>query len=145
MNKKKLVWALVVVLALIGLAYGYREYNRGPVDIRSAEAIRLKATELYTAFANDSAAAGKKYSGKILELTGEVNASTTETGSRQIILLQSGLAGASVNCTMENISQAVQPGQTITLRGMVTGMGETDDILGIPGDVYLDRCILMNQ
>ena len=40
--------------------------------------------------------------------------------------------------------QQVRAGQPVFIKGIVTGLGESDPMLGLAADVYMDRCYLQN-
>ncbi len=144
MNRKK-TGLIFLLLVLSVLAVGYYQYNRGPVDIEHSDALSTDAQTLYLSFSRDSAQANRSYSGKVIKLTGMVESVTTNARQKQVILLASGYPGASINCTMEKPGQQVRAGQPVFIKGIVTGLGESDPMLGLAADVYMDRCYLQTH
>jgi len=135
--KKILVFAAVLVAA--GICIGFYLYNKGPVNVAAADAVNISAPDLYRIYSTDTAGA-KKYSGKILEVTGEVNSFSFNQKKQKIILLKTATAGAFINCTME-VDMDVPANSSVIIKGICSGIGQGDEDLGIKGDVYLTRCI----
>lgn len=138
-HKKRLLIAASLIL-IGGLATGYYFYNKGPVDVKSARGIEVEAAKLYQVFSTDSATAGKRYTGKIVTVSGTVKESTVNKSGEKVLLLSTSSDGGYINCTMEGELVKADPGQPITLKGIAAGIGQGDADLGIPGDVYLTRC-----
>jgi len=140
---KKLILISIAILALTGGAVGYYMYNKGPRDVRSASGIKINADALYTIFATDSTEAKKKYTDKIVQVTGEITEVSTNLQQQKVVLLKTAVEGAHINSTLEIADENLHAGQTITLKGIASGMGQGDADLGIPGDVYLIRCYIV--
>lgn len=142
-SKYKMIFFFIVVLVLLGGAFGYYLFNKGPLDVRSSSATKISATTLYQQLSTDSVSALTKYAGKILEVSGRVSSVTSNQKKEQVILLESGSGNAYVNCSMEEIITNAEASSTVTIKGICSGIGEGDIDLGISGDVYLTRCILI--
>ena len=144
MNRKaKNILTLLLLVALLAAVFGYYLFNKGPVEVRNSDAIKANAIELYEQFNTDSTAALNKYSGKILQVTGEVTAVSLNQEKQKIILLKTNTGGASVNCTMEEDPGDVKINAVVNIKGICSGIGQGDEDLGIKGDVYLTRCFLI--
>jgi hypothetical protein len=135
--KKILVFAAVLLAA--GICIGFYLYNKGPVNVTAADAVNISAPDLYRTFSTDTTAA-KKYSGKILEVSGDVNSFSFNRAKQKIILLKTATTGAFINCTMETDMDA-PANSSVIIKGICSGIGQGDEDLGIKGDVYLTRCI----
>lgn len=142
-TKQIILIAIAILIIAVG-GTGFYFYNKGPLDVRSGKGIRVNAAELYNIYSNDTLAAKKKYTGKIVEVTGEVNEISTNALQQKIVLLKTTAGGAHVNCTLEESTDNIQPSQKITLKGIASGIGQGDAELGILGDVYLTRCYVAN-
>ena len=139
MAKKSILITLLLVACLTA-AIGYYLFNKGPVDVRNSAAIKTTATELYKLFDTDSSGALKKYSGKVLQITGTVAAVSLNQKKEKIILLKIDTDGASINCTMEEDPGEIKPNDKVDIKGICSGIGQGDEDLGIKGDIYLTRC-----
>jgi cytochrome bd-type quinol oxidase subunit 1 len=144
-STKKILMVIVVVAAVVVAVTGYRMYNKGPVNVADAEAIKATPAALYTSYTLDSAAAQKKYDGKVLELTGQITDVSENSQKQQVILLKTSSSGGNINCTMEESVAGARAGDNITIRGICSGIGQGDADLGILGDVYLTRCLISNK
>lgn len=138
--RKKNIVIFILAIIIIGGAIGYYMFNKGPVNVKNAQAIKVDAVELYKSFLKDSVQAKQTYTNKILEVTGMVTRVSKNQQNQVIVMLQTNEEGAYINCTMEE--EAVSPGENkqAVLKGICTGMGMSDPDLGILGDVYLIRC-----
>ena len=70
MNKsvKRNILVLLLLSILAIATVGYYLYNKGPVDVKNSNAIKVSAADLYKEFISDSAVALKKYEGVVSEL-----------------------------------------------------------------------------
>lgn len=142
-KSKKSILISLLLIVLLAAAFGYYLFNKGPVDVKNSSAIKTNAAALYDKFDTDSAAAFKNYSGKILEVSGEVTAVSENQEKATIILLKTNAGGASVNCTMEEDPGEIKINDRVNIKGICSGMGQADEDLGIKADVYLTRCFLI--
>jgi hypothetical protein len=141
--KKKTILLLFFVLLAAAAGTGYYLYNKPAVNIEDADAPSVLATDLYRSFITDTATAKKIYTNKILRVTGTVSQLTKNQQQQQLVMLNSGVDGAAVNCTLEGPAMNLQAGEGVSLQGICNGIGEGDPDLGIMGDVYLVRCYLV--
>lgn len=144
--KKSTRTFLLIILALLitGGGIGYYLYNKGPVDVQDSNSIKVTAIALYDSYTKDSAVAQKNYTGKILEVSGEVHEASLNQQQKQVILLENGSDGSYINCTMEEPAQKIKATDKVTIKGICSGIGEGDADLGIKGDVYLTRCYFVS-
>lgn len=134
---------IILLLILSGAAIGFYFYNKGPVDVQDSSAIKVNAVELYDAYIKDSATAQKKYTGKILEVSGDVHDVSLNQQQKKIVLLDNGSDGSYINCTMEDSTANIHASDKVKIKGICSGIGEGDTDLGIKGDVYLTRCYIV--
>jgi hypothetical protein len=138
--RKKNIIFLFSAIIIIAAATGFYFYNKGPVNISNADAIKIDAVALYEAFSKDSVQAKKNYADKILEVSGVVKQVSKNQQNQVIVMLQTNEAGAFINCTLEGESADLTENKPVLLKGFCTGMGMGDADIGILGDVYLVRC-----
>mgnify|MGYP003536180731 FL=1 len=141
--KKKNIIIIFLAVIIIAGAIGFYFYNKGPVNVKNAAAIKTEAAALYQSFLKDSTVAKKTYLNNVLEVSGLVMKISKNQENQVIVMLQTNESGAYVNCTMEEVAGLAENKQ-VTLKGICTGMGMGDADLGIMGDVYLVRCYLIN-
>lgn len=133
----------LLFLLVAAAATGYYFYNKGPVSIEKAVAEKTTAPELYLAFINDPTGAQKKYSGKVIGVSGTVSQTSTNQQGQTIVLLKTGSGSGFVNCTLEKPANTVfKEGDPLQIKGICSGLGEADIDLGIQPDLYLERCIV---
>jgi hypothetical protein len=115
-------------------------WNKPHRNIKDATAIEINAIDLYRILSQDSTKTKSLFVNKIVAVTGEVKRIQKNREGAQVILLQTGITDASVNCTMEENSTKIKAGDTIEIKGICIGYISADEDLGLPGDVFLTRC-----
>jgi tRNA_anti-like len=125
---------------LIAFIAGYLLWNKPHRDIKNANAIEINAGDLYNIFTNDSTKAIATYLNKVIKVSGIISSISFNQKQQQIILLKTMVAGASVNCTMEENTNNYKEGDTIILKGICSGYISGDADMDLPGDVFLIRC-----
>jgi len=137
------IFAIIILVAIVtGVSWGFYQFMRKPADLKNVKAeYVLNSGELYSAFEKDEAAATAKYSGHIIEITG--NVAQVEYGSIDSTLnitLRPDDEFSGVICTFSGkddkniIKNAI--GEQITVRGECSGM-----LL----DVLLNNCVLVEK
>lgn len=140
---KKRIGISILIVVLLCASVGYYLYQKGPLDVKSSPAIKVNAAGLYDQFSKDSTGSLKKYSGKVVEVTGVVSSVSLNQQKQQIILLKTPANGAFVNCTMEESAGNVHANDNVNIKGICSGIGQGDEDLGIKADLYLTRCFLI--
>lgn len=137
-------WLVFAAIGLIGTcAFAYYQYNKGPVNIKSASAQKIEAVQLYKAYTSDSVSAQKNFNGKVLEVRGKIEALTSNQNNEKLLLLNTGEEDAFVNCTLEEENvEGLSKGDMVSLKGICTGLGQAEPDLGIKADLYLTRAYL---
>ena len=131
---------LIAGFLVIGLGIvAYLIYNKPHQNMQKAEAdMKVNAEELFSAFASDETAANEKYLDKVLAVTGEVKSVNTSEEGTVTITLNAGSEMFGVTCELDALSEHAktdfQPGETITVKGICTGMLM---------DVVLVRCVVV--
>ena len=131
--KKLLI--ITVVLILGASIYGYREWNRGAVNLTDEKSdVTISANELLTAFQTGEDAANAKYNDKVVEVTGEVREATTTTDGKTIVRLDAGDSMDGVTCELADEAKRkdFKTGDQVTFKCTCTGFLM---------DVVLVRCV----
>ena len=144
-NTKKIFIIAVLSMLVLSISAGIYLYNKGPLDVRSVRGTPVDAGELYSLFTNDSVLAGKKYISRVLLVSGQVSEISVNASQQKIVLIKTGTDGAYVNCTLEEASNDIAVNKPISIKGICSGIGQGDADLGIPGDIYLTRCIVSDK
>ena len=144
---KRFLLLFVLIVLLAGGWYAYKLYTGKVPSLTEKRAeLNVNAADLMSAFAADSAAANKKYLGKVLAVNGRVKAVERESGT--VVLGQAGSA-SSVRCSMDTAFvkklTAVNEGGNLTVKGVCTGYNADESGLGLGSDVVLNRCVLETE
>lgn len=125
------ILGILLLLALIGGAYGLFQFNKGPVNLKNNSAdIQISSKSLFADFKKDEAAFNTEYLSKILEVEGKVTGIKTKDGITTITLASDDMMFG-VNCQMaadaKNLD-SVKKGSVQTIKGQCDG-GLMDVIL----------------
>ena len=126
-----------LILAAIGLGVGYYMYNKPHQNMeRAAADVELTAEQLFANFSNDEATANENYLDQVIAVTGTVRDFSRNEEGQMTVTLDAGDDMFGVICKMDELSEQprdnFQVGETITLKGLCTGMLM---------DVVLVRCV----
>jgi hypothetical protein len=141
-NQRKILF-LAAALVVLMVATGFYLYHLPPKDVRSMPAEKIEATALYEAYLKDTLTAQQHYGGRGVEVTGLINEVTRNQQGESIVLMTTNVPGAYINCTFEEKGISLPLTGLIHVKGVCGGIGEGDAELGIKGDVYLTRCIVI--
>jgi len=132
----------LIFLAMIAIAaiVGYSIWNQPHKDIKNAPAVKTTAVTLYSNLTKDSTRMKSKFINKVVVVSGEIKQVSKNQKGDQIILLKTNILDGSVNCTMEEKTGDIKPGDTISIKGICIGYIGGDLDMGLPGDVFLIRC-----
>lgn len=146
MNRKMIIWLIVLLVVLIGAIYGYKEFNRTNPDLKKVSAdYRVEALSFLNEFEKNDTLTGRKYNGKVVEVKGNVkNIEKDEMGYSTILLGDTNSLSA-IRCSMDSVYQtdaaSVTNGTSLIIRGICTGYNA--DELGLGADVILNRCVIV--
>ncbi|MEL7162436.1 MAG: hypothetical protein AAFN92_16880 [Bacteroidota bacterium] len=122
------------------LAYQFLQPS-GPLDIHAAETeVTVNASGLYTSFETDETAANAAYVGKVIEVSGQLNAIEQDADGAYQLLLAADNPLGQVVCTLADGTAAgladATIGTTATVKGVCTGY---------LFDVVVDNATLLSQ
>lgn len=125
----------LVVIGIIGAVVVYKfVYNKPHPDYETVTAdFRIEAKQLFSEFKSDETAAGQKYNGKVIEISG-IPTSIEDADSMLIVVFafEEGVFGSEgIRITMLpkfNDQLKDNPLENITLKGFCTGFNDTDVI-----------------
>lgn len=132
--KKKIIIG-IVILGLLGLAYGSYEYFRPHQSLKNLQSdVTLTAQELFTEYETDETTSNEKYLDKVIEVTGTIkDISTNKEGITSITLdAANDLSGVICELDKDGKHRNFKTGETVIFKGMCTGMLM---------DVVLVRCV----
>jgi hypothetical protein len=149
MKRRIYIWT-IIVFVIVGLDfYGVHEYFRPNKDMSTLkEVFRVSATVMVHEFEKSDSAAGKKYIGKIIVVTGKIKElEKDEKGYCTLVLGEEGIM-SSVRCSVDTLYTKevaeIRKGNNVSVKGILTGYNA--DSTGLLGsDVQLSRCIFLHE
>jgi hypothetical protein len=146
MSKKKVIWTIVLIIAVAAGLYGYKEYTRTNKKLDGVKAdFTTAADALISEFDVKDSASYKKYDDKIIEVTGIMKNSSLENFT--IFLGDPGKLSA-VKCELDTSfrNNTVFPaiGSEVKVKGHFVGF-QKDEMMGLGMDISLNRCIILNN
>lgn len=156
MSTRKILKRIAIV-AIAGLilagGLGIYMFNMPHRDVSSAKVdYSLTSSELVREYLNDFTAANQKYlsadgDSKILEITGKVSEITEDFNGQKVVLLKNDQDPAGVSATFLPETNAelrnLEPGQTITVKGVIRSGASYDEDLGFHLNAVLDKSSLI--
>ena len=121
MNKKATIVIVVLVLAALGAAIGYYQWNRKPDGVEDKEAQAITAAALIDAYAADENGANRNYLNKALAVSGTVTEVSANEDGKSVLLLGTDDPMSGVQCTMRDASAKATVGQQVTVKGFCSG------------------------
>jgi hypothetical protein len=113
------------ILIVLGLAifYGTKYYlNHKPGrSVENEKGLEVTAQQIFNDFTTNEAAANQKYLNKAIQVTGEVAEVKKNQDDKTVVLLKTADPIFGVNCTFKTDPGALQPGSTVTFKGICTG------------------------
>lgn len=136
---KKRIFGILVLFAVAAAAIAFYMYQKPVASLAGEEAVAaMSSTDFFAAFADDEQKANAAYTGKIVEITGEVVDIMTNSDQSTTLVLASDDPIFGVKCRIDpTFNKAPLPGsgETTTVKGRCTGMN---------ADVELNECIITN-
>lgn len=143
MKRKWLVFFGIILLVAIGGGfYAYKEFMRKPEDALEAKAaFTLSPEELSKAFMDDEQKANKMYVGKAIVVNGVISeVKSDENDYHTIVFFDSSLnvtISASFDSTHSARAKGLKSGDNISIKGFCVGFNK-DELLG--SDIQFNRC-----
>ena len=152
MNKKKILKTIAIIgvagLILVG-GIGLYLFNMPHRDVQSARAdYALTSTQIVSEYLAYKDAANQKYlaadgDSKILEISGTVAKITNDFNGQKVVLLKGSndKAGVSATFTLETNKNldGVEPGQTLSVKGVIRSGASYDEDLELYENVILEK------
>lgn len=128
---------ILLVLLVIGAgaaAVGYRLYTaKVPGASERTTEVTVDATNLFNAFSEDEAAAGRTYNDKVVQVNGVVGSVSRSEEGRMRVSLNTGDAIGAVVCEFQTGTREPVVGDTVSIKGFCAGFNL---------DVLLQRCVI---
>jgi hypothetical protein len=143
MNNKWLIFfGIILVVAIGGGFYAYREFMRKPKDaLETKAAYTLSPAEISKSFMDDEQKANKMYVGKAIAIRGIISEiKTDENGNRTLVFYDSTL-NVTISASLDSIhnpkAAVLQGGDKVSVKGFCVGFNR-DELLG--SDIQFNRC-----
>ncbi|MBS1511106.1 MAG: hypothetical protein JST86_09710 [Bacteroidetes bacterium] len=146
-SRKIILNTLLGIVVCAGVT-GYFLWNKKHFSVAgSTPVVVITAAELHQSFSKDSLYAKTQFVGdesnqKVIQVNGEVSSVKKDVAGTTIILLKTATDGAFINCSMEGKAENINTGTKIVVKGICTGYN-FDAEMGIPGDVLMTRCYII--
>ncbi len=151
--KKKRIFKTIAIVGIAGLIIGggivLYMFNMPHRNVQSAKVdYSLTSTQIVSEYLSDKSTANRKYlssdgDSKILEITGKVSKISDDYNGQKVVLLKgnSDKAGVSATFTSEtnNNLANIEPGQTITVKGVIRSGASYDEDLDLYENVILEK------
>jgi len=137
MNKWLKILLILIAIGIVAAVLVYKFYiNKPHPDFEKLPAdFKLKAEVLYNEYVKDKAAAGLKYNGKIIEISGKI-AKTESTDTLVVatfVFKQGDFGDEGIRCTMlpkYNVeTKQIASGTEVKIKGFCSGFNDTDVII----------------
>lgn len=143
MKRRRTIYLYLLAVAIVGIAaISFSIWNMPHQNISEAAAIEISAMALYDSLANKNPGFKSTLINHVVTVTGSVKQVMNNQQGQQVILLNTNVADAAINCTMEEEIKKVKDGEMLTLKGVCMGYSGGDAFLDLPGDVIITRCVL---
>ncbi len=128
----------LIVLATIAGIYGYKEFNRDHIDLKSEKAsVSIDANTLLAAYQINEDSCNKLYLDQVIAIKGNVIQVEAQGDSAAVVYLGDSAADNKVSCTMDkrHLKEALKLkiGTTAVLKGKCNGYLM---------DVELNQCVI---
>jgi hypothetical protein len=132
----KIILALFVTGVIAALLVYIFLYNKPHPDFENTKPdFTFAASDLYNSYKTNISDSEKKYSGKVVELSGILGkVETTDSLVIAVFVFNQGMFGdEGIRCTMlkkyNTEAQALLPSSTVTIKGYCTGYNDPDVII----------------
>jgi len=150
MQRKRIVLVVFFILLIVSALWVFKEYNRKIGSVNNTKPdIEITAEQMLKEFEADDSLPSKKYSGKLIAVSGVIKQVDKDDHGFFTLALGNPNSMSSVRCAMDSLFttdvQLLQKGQATTVKGMFTGY-QKDETGLLGSDIILNRCVVeINQ
>jgi hypothetical protein len=122
-RRRLILISFAVVVLGFAVLYGAKYYlNHKPGrEVENEKGIEVTAQQIFDDFTTNEAVANQKYLNKAIQVTGEVAEAKKNQDNKMVVLLKTSDPMFGVNCTFKTDPGVLQPGATVTFKGICTG------------------------
>ena len=149
----KKVVAVLLMLLMIGLVFGYYMYNKPHKNVATATPDKVMTTDaLHAALSGKDSVTVAAFNKEILQVTGLISSINVPNDSTMNILLSvTGNSSDNINCAMDpefiKTLHNLKVGDKLTVKGIFSGVSKFEDKdMGINTmDIILSRCVVIKE
>ena len=157
--KKNKLFRIIAIIGIAGLliggGIGLFMFNKPHRDVQNARTdYTLTASQIVREYLSDHVAANQKYlsadgDSKVLEIAGEVKLISENYNGQKVVLLKGDQDKAGVSATFtsetnENLD-GIQPGQIVTIKGVIRSGASFDEDLDLYEHVILEKSDIIKE
>jgi tRNA_anti-like len=120
-KSKLIIFGFAAFLIVISILVAYKMYTKPHRSVEREKGIEVSAVQLFDQFEQNEVQANTKYLDKVIEVTGKVSEVGTNLDNKPIVMLETNSMLFGIRCTMADSLLAVEPGATVTIKGICTG------------------------
>ena len=120
-NWLKVVLIIGGICTITGGIFVLVIFNKAHRDVTKEKGVQLSPQSLFDAFKTNEATANTQYLDKAIEMKGEVAEVTTNQEGKVVVNFKTNDPFFVINCTFKTNPGPLQPGTTITFKGICTG------------------------
>ena len=149
MKRKKIVLLVFVFLFILFALFVVKEYSRKIEPVKNSKPdVEITAEQLIKEFEDNDSLPAKKYSGKLIAVSGVMKQVDKDDQGFLTLVLGNANSMSSVRCAMDSLFASevtsLHQGESATVKGMFTGYHK--DETGLLGsDIILNRCVIASD
>jgi len=120
-RSKRTIFLIAALCIVVLIFVAYKMYTKPHRSVERERGIEMTASQLFDAFAQNEALANVEYLDKVMEVTGKVSEIGVNLDKKPIIMLETNDMLFGIRCTMADSLLAIEPGSTVTIKGICTG------------------------
>jgi tRNA_anti-like len=149
MQRRTITILIIIGALLLSFMYGWIEYHRESKSLNNVEAaFSSDAAQLISEFESNNAAAEKKYSGRVLEVNGNIKQVEKDSDGNYTLVLGAASGMSAVRCSMDSTINDellnIKDGDHVTVRGNFTGY-QKDETGLLGSDIQLNRAVIAKK
>lgn len=147
MQKKIIKTSLLLLVSAFATitVVAFLIWNEPHQNVKDEYAVKLNANTLYNLLSKADSEPYRAFINEVVEVSGKVKNVLVNNEGHKIILLETAVDGAFINCTVEEKTVAIRAGEQAEIKGICLGYMNGDAALGLPGDVFLTRCYVIQN
>jgi hypothetical protein len=118
---KQTIFLVALLLIVVSIFVAYKMYTKPHRSVENEKGMVVTAVQLFDAFERDETQANAKYLDNVIEVTGKVSEIGVNLDKKPIVMLETNNMMFGIRCTMVDSMLTIEPGATVTIKGICTG------------------------